>query len=221
MNETQGKKNKRRSCVTWLGGTVGLIILIVALPFLVELGLWGLGGVLIVADPPAEVDAIIVLSGGSDLSRVEEAGRLYEDKLAEWIILTRVNEQPVEAKENDLIITKKDLLFEYGIPNDKILATGEVATSTKEEAELTLRLMQERGLTSAMVVTDPFHSLRTRLIFQDVFRGSGVKTLVRPVRGHWYRSATWWSTPEGRQATVSEYLKLLAYLLGQQTGVIE
>jgi uncharacterized SAM-binding protein YcdF (DUF218 family) len=67
---------------------------------------------------------------------------------------------------------------------------------------------------SAMIITDPYHTFRTRLIFRQVFEGSEVDISVRPVREHWYRSNTWWASLEGWQVTILEYGKLAVHLVG-------
>jgi len=105
-----------------------------------------------------------------------------------------------------------------GIPTGAITITEQAATSTLDEARAVRDLMASRGLQSAIVVTDPFHTFRTRLIFREVFEGSGIKIAIKPVRGHWYRSRSWWLTRQGRTATLQEYAKLFAYFLGFKGG---
>jgi uncharacterized SAM-binding protein YcdF (DUF218 family) len=74
--------------------------------------------------------------------------------------------------------------------------------------------MNDQGFNSMIVVTDPYHSFRTRLIFREVFRGSGKSIRVRPSSGHWYRSTTWWLSAQGWEATLTEYIKLAGFLVG-------
>ncbi|MHC1784087.1 MAG: hypothetical protein AB9891_15260 [Anaerolineaceae bacterium] len=66
-------------------------------------------------------------------------------------------------------------------------------------------------------MTDSYHSFRTRLQFRDVFSDTDIKVLVRPVRGSWYRSTTWWLSPQGWEATLLEYFKLAAFVF--ETGI--
>jgi uncharacterized SAM-binding protein YcdF (DUF218 family) len=76
--------------------------------------------------------------------------------------------------------------------------------------------MVQRKLTSCIVVTDPFHTLRTRVIFNDVLGQAGIRVIVHSVPGHWYTSRTWWQSAEGIQVTFQEYIKLFAYLTGSR-----
>jgi uncharacterized SAM-binding protein YcdF (DUF218 family) len=65
-----------------------------------------------------------------------------------------------------------------------------------------------------IVVTDPFHTQRTRMIFREVFDGSGRSVRVHPVPGHWYRSGTWFLSVAGWGNTLREYAKMTGYMLG-------
>jgi uncharacterized SAM-binding protein YcdF (DUF218 family) len=178
------------------------------------------GGILIIADPLRKSDAVVVLSGGGDMSRMEEGARIYLEKNAQWLILTETTPREGE-KVSDTTILFKDTARNLGVPDSAILVTDQAAFSTLEEAQQTLKLSNRNSLKSLIIVTDPFHTFRTRLIFRSVFKDSGIDIYVRPVRNHWYRSTNWWMTADGRRATVSEYIKILAYLFGSKSGFIE
>ena len=192
---------------------VGLGLVIIALSL--EIVFWAMGGLLIIEDPLEPSDAIVALSGGED--RIAEAARLYQDKYARTVILTETGEFLPEWNVNysTLLIAEAVRL---GIPSGAITVTEEAATSTLDEARIVRDLMANRGFKSCIVVTDPFHTFRTRLIFRDVFEGSGISVAVKPVTGHWYKSRSWWLTSQGRTATIQEYAKLFAYLLGIKGG---
>ncbi|NMB87502.1 MAG: YdcF family protein [Chloroflexi bacterium] len=178
-----------------------------------ELFLTALGGILIISDPLQPADAVAVLSGAKDLGRMQEAVRLYQDKYAGLFILTETGES-LENYDSSVSFYYKLQALDMGIPNGAILITDEQASSTEEEARAIRDLLERSGLKSCIVVTDPFHTFRTRIIFREVFADSDIHISVRPVRGHWYRSSTWWMSAEGRQATFLEYTKLLGHLLG-------
>lgn len=186
---------------------LGLIILALAM----EVIFWAMGGLLIVADPLEPSDIIVALSGGEE--RINEAARLYEKKLGYLVVLTETGEFLPEWNVNysTLLIAEAVRL---GIPAGAVALTEGNASSTLDEARHVRDFMASRNMKSAIVVTDPFHTFRTRLIFREVFENSGLKIAVQPVSGHWYQSRTWWLTRQGRQATFQEYLKLFAYLLG-------
>jgi len=178
---------------------------LVALPII----LTALGSLLIIADPLEPAQVVVVLAGGQS-SRVDEAARILSDRYAQRLVLT--HPEPEITGEGSSQHRMEAL--RAGIAGSDILVTGVHANSTYAEAVELRRFLEERGLMTALVITDPFHAFRTRLIFNDVFRGSAVDINVRPVRGHWYRSTTWWTSSQGWQATISEILKLFAYLAG-------
>jgi uncharacterized SAM-binding protein YcdF (DUF218 family) len=197
------KFNKPLTCTALvllvLFGTVGLLILS--------------GGILIIADPLEKGDAVVLLSGG-DQARMDEVVRIYEDKLAAAIILTETGEE-VKGYDVQYSREQRNLLMEKGVPSGAIRITEKPVGSTRGEAKAVKNLVEnDDNIHTVIVVTDSYHSLRTRLQFRDVFKDTEIKIIVRPVRGSWYRSTTWWLSARGWEATLLEYVKLGAFLLG-------
>jgi uncharacterized SAM-binding protein YcdF (DUF218 family) len=174
--------------------------------------LWLSGSILIIADPLTKTDAVAILSGG-DQTRVLEAVKLYKDGVTNEIILTETGIILPEWNATYSSVVKLELV-DSGIPENAIVITEHQVASTEDEARAIWKLMNTRNLGSVTVITDPYHSLRTRLIFQDEFEGSARLFYVHPVRNHWYRSNTWWLSLKGWKATVVEYIKLVGYFLG-------
>ncbi len=204
---------KRTSCVNSIGGCTGLILIAVAGLVLLYFILIGLGSYLVVSDPLQPANAIVVLSG--DMSRMVETASLFKDQYADWVILTETG-QPSDNGEIETPSTQAkrlDALHE-GIPEESILITSVRSSSTLDEAKAVLSLLQSKYLTSCIVVTDPFHSRRTRKVFNDVFRGSGITVMVHPVTDHWYHARTWYLSWQGWDTTVREYAKYISYLAG-------
>lgn len=201
-----------KSCLTTLGGVGAAGLALLATAILIYFILSAMGGVLIIADPLKAADAVVVLSGGKG-ERMEEAARLYRDKYANFLVLTETGTSLPEITGSYVNFLKNEAIT-MGVAMGSILITEEHATSTFEEAQAVRRLMEQHQLRTCIVVTDPYHTFRTRLIFREVFAGSELKVRVRPVRDHWYKSATWWLSPEGREATFIEYAKLVYYYLG-------
>jgi len=182
--------------------------------FLGYLTLRGAGAYLIIADDLTPVDAIIIMGGGGE-GRMNEALELYNEKYARIIILTETGERIEEfdyLQSFDLRIQ----LLNNGIPSGNILITESEVTSTLEEAHAVKQLLERRQLSTAIIVTDPFHTKRTSIIFGDVFSEQDIKLYFRPVTPSWYTSRTWFLTADGWKFTILEYVKLLAYKLGLQ-----
>lgn len=203
------------SLINFIGKSLAIGLGLIILALAMETVFWAMGGLLIVADPLEPSDAIVALSGGED--RINEAARLYEEKYGRVVILTETGEFLPEWNVNysTLLIAEAVRL---GIPSGAIVLTEGAATSTLDEARHVRDLMTNRNMQSCIVVTDPFHTYRTRLIFREVFKDSGLSVAIHPVQGHWYQSRSWWLTGQGRKATFQEYLKLFAYLLGFKGG---
>ena len=206
--ETPKQRGKSCSCFSFLGGGILLLPGLVGIYFV----LWAMGAFLIIADPEKNVDAAVALSGG-ELDRVQEAARLYNEQIVRWVILTETGEMVPELGE-DYFILRKNEAMKMGVPGDAILVTDRTVSSTQEEAQAVRELLQKTDLSSCIVITDPFHSFRTRLIFREEFDGTGLTVRVRPVRNHWYHSNTWWLSKAGWEATILEYAKLFAHLMG-------
>lgn len=199
----QGSPSRSRSRFTT---SVGLVLgLMTAL--VVGYGLlWGIGAILITSDPLRPVEALVLLSGG-DKMRVEEVVRTYRAVGAEVVLLTKAEGSRAENWNADELVSK-------GIPGEAIHFTRGRASSTYEEAHYTFEVLEQLGVKSVLVITDPYHTLRTRWIFRSVYRGSGIEVRVRAVQGHWYRSSTWMFSWRGWETTLSEVIKLIGYWLG-------
>jgi uncharacterized SAM-binding protein YcdF (DUF218 family) len=201
--EAQNPVRKGISCI------LSAVIIFTA----IQVFLTGLGAILVIADPIEKADAIVVLSGG-DKHRLQEAILLYQEKYAGTIILTETGSK-VTGYDTDYSFEQRLALINAEIPPTAILITPNHANSTREEARA-VRNMVGKNMHSLIIVTDSYHTLRTRLIWREAFGDSGVKIIVRPDRGSWYKSNTWWLSRNGWQTTLLEYAKLGDYLLFQK-----
>ena len=172
------------------------LALMVAGAILAYLALWALGGFLVESDALRQVDALVVFSGNNE--RIAQAAQLKKAGFASWVILTQAGDT-----SPDMVARKLD------VPGEMLLIAPGQVTSTYEEALTVGQLMSQRGLKTCIVVTDPYHTQRARLIFREVLGQAGIDVWVYPVQDHWYRSTTWWQSWEGIQVTAQEYLKLL------------
>jgi len=213
-----GKENQKYSCFTGcfnlIGGAVGVIIALLLVSLVGYLFLRAAGAYLIIADDLTPVDAIIILGGG-DERRMNEALELYREKYTRIIVLTETGERIEEfdyLQSFDLRIQ----LLNNGVPSGNILITDGVVTSTLEEAHAVKQLFERKQFSSAIIVTDPYHTKRTSIIFKDIFSEQDIDLYFRPVTPSWYNSREWFLTADGWKFTILEYVKLLAYKLGLQ-----
>ena len=201
------QKGKSRSCLLTAGGLLGIPLLGILVLVVLEIILWGIGGILVVADPLVESDAGAILSGG-DSTRLKEAASLYWDGYIDYLILTETGITNQELNTNYSSLIRMQAI-EMGFPSTAILITNIEVQNTADESRAVLQMARDNGFTSLIIITDPFHTLRTRLIFNKTFKDSGISICVRPARDHWYQSDTWWLTSRGIKATINEYVRLL------------
>ena len=216
MNPGSNIQNKscRGTCISYSAGMLALslisLLVIIGFYFLLR----AMGGYLIIADDLKQMDAVVVLSGGG-LSRREEGAKLFKERYAKIFVLTETGETVSDLGVNYSTVLKQEAI-QMGIPDDGILITQEHANNTLEEAIAVKQLLENSELKSAVIITDPFHTRRARMLFQDVFEDTDIDINVRPVIGSWYRSDTWFASKRGWEATVQEYLRIIGYKLGLQ-----
>jgi uncharacterized SAM-binding protein YcdF (DUF218 family) len=173
-----------------------------------------MGNYLVVRDKLVAADAVAVLSGGGP-ERLEYATTLINKKYGKKLIFTETGD--IDPQNGDKIsrTMSKDAIDE-GVKKGKQFFAGKDVQNTYEEAKAVLKLSKEHNWESIIVVTDTFHSRRTKIIFSDVFRESDVKIRVVPVdvEDYWYDPNRWWQDSASIRATLSEYGGLISYYLG-------
>ena len=193
-----------------------LVILIACI--LLPVCLMGAGGILVIADPIDKADAAVVLSGG-EMERLTTASILYHNQTVDKVIITETG-NTVESLGASYTKLYKEHLRNLDVPDNAILITEGVSTSTYEEANAVKDLLYKVDLESVIVVTDPYHTFRTRLIFKEVFANSIKKASVIPSSNHWYKSSTWFLSFRGWKTTLLEYAKVIGYFLGYKTDIV-
>lgn len=165
------------------------------------------------SDPVKKADAIVLLSGGGKI-RNEEAVRLFNDGAADTIVLTQTS----GAGSSATMVETRNQLVRGGVPSYKIQTATGTATSTFDEARQVATLAERQGFNSILVVTDPYHALRSRILFTTELKGDGVKVKVTAASDHWYQPLTWMFSREGWRVTLTEIAKIGGIFLGVRGG---
>lgn len=147
---------------------------------------------------PAEVIIVLgaqVLEGGRASpalrARVERGVELFKRGLAPRLLFSGGGRRapPAEAE------VMRRIAVELGVPEGAILLELE-SCNTEENARLSAELMRRRGLSSAALVSDPFHLLRARLCF----RREGLEVATSPAelegRGFGWADRLYWTLRE-------------------------
>ncbi|MEJ5314630.1 MULTISPECIES: YdcF family protein [Anaerolinea] len=171
--------------------------------------LGALGNFLVVNEPLQPADAVVVLSGG-ELDRLEKAVNIIKAEKARYLILTETQETTESGwKTADYLASEA---HQRGIPVPQIVITRKVATNTQEEAIATLDILKERGWNTLIVVTDPYHTRRSQLIFQQVLSKEPVEFIVVSSKEPRLNAWLWYLDRDSRNSVVRELISLLAFL---------
>jgi uncharacterized SAM-binding protein YcdF (DUF218 family) len=155
------------------------MISVIVIPTMLALYIYQYGQV----DQASSADTIVVLGAGissggvaspATARRVRHAVALYKKGLAPSIICTGGFSRRYPKSEAQAC---SDLAQRQGVPSAAILLE-ERSTSTEENAIETRKIMDARGLKTALVVSDNFHLLRAEILFN----AQGIRTIVSPAQ---------------------------------------
>ena len=178
--------------------------------------LWGLGLIWFVqssltmtADPKAETDAIVVLTGGR--LRLEAGLNLLGAGRAQKLFISGVNPH----------VHRLELMRVNGHADDddlnRRIAIGHAADNTLGNARETADWMRQQGYRSLRLVTSWYHMQRSLLEFQRAMPQTRI--VAEPVfAGH--EGEAWSDWIEVGVLTVSEYDKYLATLVRPEIATI-
>ena len=155
------------------------------------------------------VDAIVVLGAAQYdgrpspqlAARLDHAADLWSVGVAKVVVVTGGNQPGDRFTEAE---ASANYLIARGVPADVILQEN-VGHSTYASLDGVATLLHERGLFRVLLVSDPFHSLRSRLIAQEL----GLVAYVSPTRT---------SPVRGNAATAKELEEAAGIALGRLIG---
>lgn len=97
-----------------------------------------------------------------------------------------------------------------GIPPEAVLVENK-SLHTRENAEYVLTLLKKYNLSRVILVTSPFHQLRTYLTFAKVFQPHNIEIInFYADSGEWH-PATWFLSKEHRKLVNSEVERIKLY----------
>jgi uncharacterized SAM-binding protein YcdF (DUF218 family) len=169
------------------------------------------GTVLIDTQPPSPADAIVVLAGNAP-DRLPWAEQLRSDGYANLLV---VSNEPVHTHglETTWLDLHKAGVSAPELPDSALIVLDDPPPeSTLDEAQRDAALLQSRGLHSAILVTDAFHSRRADLLFRAAFAHRDLSVRSVPVPDS-LDLAHWWTHPLSARRVVEEWAKLAWYLV--------
>jgi len=149
-----------------VGSVVGIASLIIALTPAANLA----AGALAVPPDLTKADAIVVLGGGllrdgtptfASMSRMLFGMRLYQTGLAPMLIFCGPPRENTSAEAT----VRARLATELGLSSTNIHQITDALT-TREEAEHVAGFLSKRKLNHVLLVTEPMHMRRSKLVFE-------------------------------------------------------
>ena len=139
------------------------------------------------SDQARNVDAIVVMGAAQYdgrpspqlAARLDHVVDLWEQGLAPLVITSGSNQPGDRFTEAE---SSRNYLVDRGVPADAIVQVG--GTNSYETLRAVRDAVRQRGGQSVLLVTDPYHSLRVRMISQELGLTAYVSpTRTSPVRG--------------------------------------
>ena len=162
-----------------LARVVGLLLSISLVYGCVNLAeVWWVGR----SDQARAVDAIVVLGVAQYdgrpspqlQARLDHVLTLWQEGFSPLVITTGGNQPGDRFTEAE---ASANYLIDAAVPAESIVQENTGSTTRESLIEVS-NIMKSRGLQSVLIVTDPYHSLRSRLIAQDL----GLIAYVSPTR---------------------------------------
>lgn len=171
-----------------------LVLIIVALPLFI-------GWYLSPQDALEKSDAIVVVSGGDNDSRIQKGVDLYKEGWAPYLVFSgAAAEGPISNAK-----AMKSIAVAKGVPASKVLIE-EKSKTTEENANFSAVVVASQSFKSLILVTSPYHQRRTYQLFKKAM--PEVKILNQSALDENWRKKGWWQTNVGRFLTVGELGKI-------------
>lgn len=205
--------------MTWLirsrrAVVLGLVLVLLAVaglissrprPFLTRMGGW-----LDVGESPQSVDMVMILNGDLD-TRPFQAIDLLRQNLASRVLITSSADADRASEFPRVHEAMRRILNDCGVADEQIEFMDSQCRSTFDEAETLQRYLDEHPGDSVAVVTNDYHTRRTRWVFQQVLgdRRGQLHFVSAPTDE--FNVNNWWRHEAGCVAYLSEFPKFAFY----------
>lgn len=185
--------------------------------------LTSLGDALVYESELQPADVIVVLGGGETF-RAEQAAKLYHEGYSKKLLVLLPKSLPDDAPYGDLIDMERKLVemvlaFRH-VPQNQIDWAKRPVFSTYEETLLLREWMETHHAKSAIVVSGYFQSSRAQWVLDRAFANTDIRIHVTPAPEPDISAKNWWTDIDGILTVQNEYVKYAYYrlrgLLGRQ-----
>jgi len=192
----------------WLisGGIILVLVIAAAILF------FGIGRWLVVEDPLAHADVIVVLSGRLP-ERAVEAASVYKAGYADQVWISPPISPVDDLKAMKIAYLGEDfynekVLIAKGVPPDAIRILDKPDANTEAEVRQIQENLRELDFHSVIIVTSKPHTRRVRTIWRKLI-GSEPRMMVHYAQDDPYDGAHWWRHTRDGLDVVREILGLL------------
>lgn len=173
---------------------------------------FGIGRWLMVEDPLAHADAIVILSGRLP-ERAMEAARVFKAGYSDQVWISPPVSPVEELKALNISFLGEDfynekVLIAEGVPPDDIRILDRADANTEAEVRQIAEDMHASNFHSVIIVTSKAHSRRVRTIWKKLV-GSEPHMMVHYAQADSYDGAHWWRHTRDALDVVRETLGLL------------
>jgi uncharacterized SAM-binding protein YcdF (DUF218 family) len=193
-----------------------MVYLIMPVLLMVALFLLYAPGFLYTEDIPGQaVDSVVLFVGPGNEARLEEAKQLLKEGCARYLIIPSTGEMLTAETVSRQVWKAADNQSRGNFLNRNRVVAGhkKYFENTHIEALEAKRMMDERGLHSALLVSSAYHTRRIRLIADRVFTTRNYEVFCTPARWQAQYTVVDWLNKERRRIIVSEYLKMVWFLV--------
>ncbi len=201
------------------GVLLAVVLLCLAGVFNREAMLPGLSSWLNVGESPDCADHVLILPGDETFRPLVGAAlvnaRLVRDVL---VPVTRVSADEKDGISLPTSEVVRRILVQRGIPDEKIVSLEGASRTTFDDASALATYLESRPLNTVIVITNSFHTRRTRYIFRQVLgpKAERLRFVAAPNPG--FADDNWWQQRSGMRIILSENLKLAFYYFRYGNG---
>jgi uncharacterized SAM-binding protein YcdF (DUF218 family) len=185
-----------------------IVSCVVAGYFLFPVALNSAAGLLIRHDQVIRADVIVALGGDKRCAREKRAAELYQQKLADKVIVSGV-QYPWGIHTGE---AAKRYLIRLGIPERDVLIIRDT-WNTRAEARVLDTLMREHGWRTAIIVTSPFHSRRAMYTVEKISPDLAFYSSPVPAQAPEWRPVGWWKRRNDAFLTTREFISWINTLV--------
>ena len=170
-----------------------------------------IGAWLDVGEEPSDCDYVMILNGDKT-TRPFEAAKMLLNGRADRALITSVKKAGRDTAEPETYDIVRAVLIRCGIPNSKITFVDSQCTSTFDEAKtLDAFMAKQADPVRVAVVTNEYHTRRTRWVFREVIGERISNVHFVSARTDYFNSSNWWKHEDGFVWYLSEFFKFTYY----------